>query len=88
MACISAYPFIEIVASLFTIDLPRNQSGAIGLPNKPIALNFSVTRPKNRTAICWFMRIYAKLCVRPWLSLQFWNGRGNHWQKLWAIGFI
>jgi hypothetical protein len=31
-----------MVASLFAIDLPGNQPGAIGLPNKPIALGFSV----------------------------------------------
>jgi len=39
---IPAYPFIEMVASLFAIDLPGNQPGAIGLPAKPIALGFSV----------------------------------------------
>ena len=39
---IPAYPFIEMVASLFAIDLPGNQSGAIGLPNKLIAPGFSV----------------------------------------------
>ncbi|MEG5054540.1 MULTISPECIES: hypothetical protein [unclassified Microcoleus] len=37
-----AYPFIEMVASLFAIDLPGNQPGAIGLPAKPIAPGFSV----------------------------------------------
>jgi hypothetical protein len=39
---IPAYPFIEMVASLFAIDLPGNQSGTIGLPNRPIAPGFSV----------------------------------------------
>jgi hypothetical protein len=31
-----------MVASLFAIDLPGNQPGAIGLPAKPIAPGFSV----------------------------------------------
>jgi hypothetical protein len=31
-----------MVASLFAIDLPANQPGAIGQPNKPIAPGFSV----------------------------------------------
>jgi hypothetical protein len=37
-----AYPFIEMVASLFPIDLPANQPGTIRRPNKPIAPGFSV----------------------------------------------
>jgi len=37
-----AYPFIEMVVVLFPINLPGNQPGVIGLPNKPIAPGFSV----------------------------------------------
>jgi hypothetical protein len=56
-----------MVASLFAIDLPGNQPGAIGLPNKPIAPGFSVVskeksksdRPRKLSAICVFMRFYA-----------------------------
>jgi len=39
---IPAYPFIEMVASLFAIDLPGNQPGAIRQPNKLIAPGLSV----------------------------------------------
>jgi hypothetical protein len=66
---IPAYPFIEMVASLFAIDLPGNQPGASGLPNKPIAPGFSVvSKEKSKSgslgklsAICVFMRFYAFL---------------------------
>jgi len=45
-----AYPFIEMVAYLFAIDLPGNQPGAIGLPNKPLALGFSaVNKGKSKS---------------------------------------
>ncbi|MEG5056151.1 MULTISPECIES: hypothetical protein [unclassified Microcoleus] len=50
--------------SLFAIDLPGNQPGAIGQPNKPIAPGFSVVSKENPraadlgklSAICVFMR--------------------------------
>jgi hypothetical protein len=49
-----------------SIDLPGNQPGVIGLPNKPIAPGFSVVskekskngRPRKISAICVFMRFY------------------------------
>jgi hypothetical protein len=61
-----AYPFIEMVASLFAIDLPGNQPGAIGLPAKPIAPGFSVVSKEKsksgrpRKTFC-NMRFYAFL---------------------------
>jgi hypothetical protein len=59
-----AYPFIEMVASLFAIDLPGNQPGAIGLPAKPLAPVSPWSARKNQrpadlgklSAICVFMR--------------------------------
>jgi hypothetical protein len=47
---IPAYPFIEMVVSLFAIDLPGNQAGALRLPNKPIAPGFSaVSKEKSKS---------------------------------------
>jgi hypothetical protein len=56
---------------LFPIDLPGNQPGAIGLPNKPSAPGFSVVskeksksgRPRKTFGNIVFMRFYAFLCV-------------------------
>ena len=48
--CIPAYLFIEMVASLFAIDLPGNQPGVIGPPNKPITPGFSlVSKGKSKS---------------------------------------
>jgi len=59
-----------MVASLFAIDLPGNQSGTIGLPNKLIAPGFSVVskeksnsgRPRKTFGN---MRFYGFLWDRP-----------------------
>jgi hypothetical protein len=59
-----------MVASLFAIDLPGNQPGAHGLPNKPWAPSFSVVskeksksgRPRKTFSN---MRFYAFLWDRP-----------------------
>jgi hypothetical protein len=57
-----------MVASLFAIDLPRHQAGAIRLPNKPITAGFSVvSKEKSKSGrprkTFGNMRFYEFLCV-------------------------